>query len=196
MPPTPTEETPTDTTTPTEAVQVDFGVGSSPPQPPYYEDTDLVAALGNTGDGVTENPSFLQRRRQGELANVTIVGGSFTFDDPNGPTTVTVRFRLAEGAEPRTLHLAAFVPGPFECEEIDERELFRIKSVRIEPGKTKSSTVAIPRPADVSGSSDGDAADRCRPRRTRVASPSNGSSVASPASFRAGGCRGSPWIGR
>ncbi|WP_435066347.1 hypothetical protein [Halobaculum sp. EA56] len=152
---TPTETTTTATTEEPDVVywQVDFGAGERPPDPPSYWPNDLMAALGNSREGVTNNPSVLRQENESQLGAVVIVDKSFQFDDENDPTSVTVEFRLPEGADTRTLHLASFVlPGPFDEDEIDEQELFDVESITIEGGETASLTVSIPQPSTTSES--------------------------------------------
>lgn len=152
--PTPTEDTPTPTPTPTddpETVywQVDFGAGDAPPDPPSYWPDDLMAALGNSDDGVTENPSVLRQETAGQLQDVTIVDRSFLFDDENNPTSATVVFELDDGAETRDLHVASYViPGPFDSDEIDQQTIHDIDVGTYSGGDTGQLTVSIPQPAD------------------------------------------------
>ena len=159
VPPTPTETptpTPTETPTPTptetpqgETVywQVDFDPGATPPDPPDYAGNgrDLMAALGNSDDGVTNNHSLLRQDDPGELGDVTIVGRSFSFDDENAPTEVTVEFEVDEGAPERDLHLAVFVlPGPYDYSEVDQQELYASTSVTVEGGDRTELKLSIP----------------------------------------------------
>jgi len=163
--PTPTETptstaTPTPTATPTESLtptetpedetvywQVDFGPGEEPPDPPDYGENDLnvMAALGNSDDGVTENPSDRHQNTEGQLGDVTIEGQSLTFDDEVNPTTVTVRFEVDEGGTVRDLHLAVFIlTGPYDESEIDQQELYAMTNGTFEGGEEGEFTLEIP----------------------------------------------------
>ncbi len=125
--------------------QVDFGEGEDPPDPPAYWPDDLLSALGNSEDGVTENPSVRRQRFDGQLGDVHIEGTSYSFDDAGNPTNVTVRFSVDEGAESRTLHLAVFVlPGPFDLDEVDQQTLYEKTSITVDGGETAELTVSIP----------------------------------------------------
>jgi hypothetical protein len=129
--------------------QVDFGPGSAPPDPPLYggNDLDLVAALGNSIDGVTENPSAGPREGNGQLDDVHIVDERFSFDDEDEPTAVTVEFEVEEGGEPRDLHLATFaMPGPFTMAELDLQERQSLVSRTFEGGDHGQLTAPIPQP--------------------------------------------------
>ena len=126
--------------------QVDFGAGEKPPEPPRYYPDDLVAALGNSTDGVDENPSFSRQQADGQLGDVHVVDGSFTFDGGEDPTEVTVAFELEEGAPERHLHLAVFVmPGPFDTAEIDEQERYEYASATYGGGDAGELSVSVPR---------------------------------------------------
>ena len=130
--------------------QVDFGEGATPPMPPSYWPNDLMAALGNTTDGVSQNPSLLRKRNDSQLGGVTIVDNEFEFDDRGNPTEVTVEFELEDGAAERDLHLAVYtLPGPFDQDEIDQQELFDSTSGTYDGGDTGTLTVSIPQPDDV-----------------------------------------------
>lgn len=125
--------------------QVDFSVGESPPLPPSYWPRDLMAALGNSEDGVTQNPSLHRERNDSQLGAVDIVDKQFHFDTDGDRTSVTVRFEVDEGADSRELHLASFVlPGEFEESEIDQQELFAVTNATYEGGDTGELTVPIP----------------------------------------------------
>lgn len=138
-------ESGTDTTRETTYWQIDFGEGGTPPDPPTYWPDDLMAALGNTADGVTENPSFRRQQTAGQLADVEIVHNEFEFDDANEPSAVTVEFTVAEGGAQRSLHLASFVlPGEFRTDEIDQQERFEYASASFDGGETGKLTVEIP----------------------------------------------------
>jgi hypothetical protein len=129
--------------------QVDFGAGGTPPLPPYYgeNDRDVVAALGNSDDGVTENPSVYHTSRTGQLANVSITDYEFHFDDSNHPTEVTITYELASDAQARTLHLAVFtMPGQFDYEEIDQQRLHAVTNETVQSGETGSMTLDLPQP--------------------------------------------------
>lgn len=132
---------------PPEAVywQVDFGAGPNPPIPPRYYPDDGMFALGSGEDGVLENPSYIRTRSDGQLNDVTIEDRSFSFDDTDEPTEVSVTFTVDEGAPTRDLHLAAFtLPGPFTEDEIDDQELFDSISDTYEGGDSDTLTVALP----------------------------------------------------
>jgi hypothetical protein len=106
-----------------------------------------MAALGNSDDGVTQNPSVLRQERSGQLKNVTIEGRSFTFDDADAPTQVSVEFTVAEGAPERDLHLAVFIlPGPFDYDEVDEQELYAVANGTFAGGETGTLTLSVPQP--------------------------------------------------
>ena len=129
--------------------QVDFGEGDSPPMPPSYHPNDLMAALGNSDDGVTQNPSLRRQESDGQLGDVTIVDEKFKFDDEGNPTKVTVEFEIDEDGEARDLHLAVFVlPGPFDVDEIDQQELYEVTNATYEGGDTGELTVSIPQGDD------------------------------------------------
>ncbi|MBV0901534.1 hypothetical protein [Haloarcula salina] len=154
--PTETPEEPTET--PEEPVywQIDFGPGEAPPEPPYYaeNDRDLMSALGNSEDGVEQNPSVLHQNRAGQLKNVTITGQSFTFDDPDDPTQVTVEFTVPEDGPNRTLHLASFtMPGPFNYSEVPQQELHATTSGTFSAGETGTLTISVPQPSSGPSSS-------------------------------------------
>ncbi|WP_199722439.1 hypothetical protein [Haloarcula sp. Atlit-47R] len=153
----PTEE-PTKTPEDTVYWQVDFGPGEEPPDPPYYgkNDRDLMAALGNSEDGVRQNPSVLHQNRPGQLQNVTITGKSFSFDDPDDPTQVTVEFTIPEDGPNRTLHLASFtLPGAFNYSEVPQQELHTVTSGNFTAGETGTLTISIPQPTSGPSSSAG-----------------------------------------
>jgi len=79
-----------------------------------------MAALGNSADGVTENPSAGPWDGHGQFDDVTVVGSKFSFDDDESPTTATVEFEIHENGERQDLHVASFLmPGPFSLAEID-----------------------------------------------------------------------------
>ncbi|WP_436935618.1 hypothetical protein [Halovenus marina] len=129
--------------------QVDFGPGSAPPDPPLYggNDLDLMAALGNSIDGITENPSAGPREGNGQLDDVHIVDERFSFDDEDEPTAVTVEFEIESGGEPRDLHLATFaMPGPFAMAELELQERRSLVSRTFEGGDHGQLTAPIPQP--------------------------------------------------
>lgn len=108
-----------------------------------------MAALGNSDDGITDNPSLLRQDTDGQLQDVTIVDRSFMFDDENNPTSATVVFELDEGAETRDLHVASYViPGPFDSDEIDQQTIHDVDVGTYSGGDTGQLTVSIPQPAD------------------------------------------------
>jgi hypothetical protein len=127
--------------------QVDFGEGPVKNPPSYWPD-DVMAALGNSEDGVTENPSLLRARFDGQLADVDIVDNKFQFDDEGNPTEATVEFQLPEGEdEGRTLHISSWIlPGEFDQDEIDQQQLEDSKAEYFESGESGSLTVDIPQP--------------------------------------------------
>ena len=111
-----------------------------------------MAALGNSEDGVTQNPSALRQENASQLGQVRIIDRSFTFDSAANPTAVTVRFELAERADTRTLHLASFVlPGPFTEEEIPQQELYDVANGTYQGGESGQLTVAVPPHTQSSG---------------------------------------------
>ncbi|MFO8116635.1 MAG: PQQ-binding-like beta-propeller repeat protein [Halorubrum sp.] len=129
--------------------QVDFSEGEEPPTPPSYWPNDVMAGLGNSEDGVRENPSLRRQESDGQLGDIDIVDNEFTFDDEENPTEVTVEFEVEEGADARDLHLAAFtLQGSFEKDEIDEQELFEATSGAYEGDETGELTIPIPQEAD------------------------------------------------
>lgn len=102
--------------------QIDFGEGDEPPLPPAYWPNDVMCALGNEEDGVTENPSIRRQQLTGQLGDVTIHDESYIFDDEDDPSEVTVEFEVDEDAPMRDLHLAIFLlPGPFDEDEIEDQ---------------------------------------------------------------------------
>jgi len=124
--------------------QVDFSQGEVPMPPSYYP-RDLMAGLGNTEDGPTQNPSVLRQENQGELGDVTIEQKKFQFDNQDNPTQATVSFTVDEDAETRDLHLASFkLPGEFDIDELDQQELFDSKVKSFEGGESGNLTVSIP----------------------------------------------------
>jgi hypothetical protein len=125
--------------------QIDFAEGAEPPTEPRYWPKDLMAALGNTEDGVTRNPAPRRQNKTGQLGDLSIDDNEFKFDDQDSPTEATVEFELDRNADARDLHLAAFVlPGPFDEDEIDEQELFETTSETFEGGDSGVLTVSIP----------------------------------------------------
>jgi hypothetical protein len=115
-----------------------------------------MAALGNSEDGVTDDPSVRRQENDGQLKNVTIVNRSFNFDSEDNPTSVTVKFEIDEGAPARDLHVASFVlPGPFNESEIGQQELYDVSSGTFEGGETGQLTVSIPQPSTTSSASTG-----------------------------------------
>lgn len=145
--------------------QVDFGSGTAPPEPPDYGDgeADLVmAAVGNSTD-VTWNPSFTQNR-----AYIDTVAGSsdvdewsFTFDDDDDPTSVTVDFAIPDAidgdAVPESLHLAVFTRPPQDFDDdpddeppasdeldLDAQEYYTHVSDSYELGDADSLTIDLP----------------------------------------------------
>ena len=125
--------------------QVDFGAGEKPPEPPRYYPDDVVAALGNSADGVTENPSFRRKQTDGQLGDVSVADGAVSFDDGDDPTEVTVAFDLEEDAAERHLHLAVFVmPGPYDSAEVDEQELYEYASATYGGGDGGELSVSLP----------------------------------------------------
>lgn len=129
--------------------QVDFSEGEEPPTPPSYWPNDVMAGLGNSEDGVRENPSLRRQDSDGQLGDIDIVDNEFTFDDEENPTEVTVEFEVEEGADARDLHLAVFtLPDSFEKDEIDEQELFEATSGAYEGDETGELTIPIPQEAD------------------------------------------------
>lgn len=124
---------------------MDFGEGKEPPIPPNYWPEDLVAALGNSEDDSTENPSFGRQQTDGQLGDVTIEDQQFSFDDDDDPTEVTVNFEVDDDGEERDLHLAVFtLPGPYDPDEVDEQELYENESNSFEGGEGGSLTVGLP----------------------------------------------------
>lgn len=127
--------------------QLDFGEGAEPPIPPQYYPDDGFFALGNSEDGVIENPSHARTRTDGQLGDVTIEDRAFTFDDSDGPDEATITFTIDDAGATRHLHLAVFIlPGPFDPDEVDEQELYEYTSAEFTGGEQGSLTVSIPRP--------------------------------------------------
>ena len=125
--------------------QVDFGEGSNPPLPPRYYPNDGMFALGSGEDGVLDNPSHIRTQQDGQLGDVTIDDRSFSFDDDDNPTEVSVSFTVDEGAITRDLHLAVFtLPGPFTEDEIDDQELYDTVSDTYDGGDSDTLTLTLP----------------------------------------------------
>ncbi|MXR52971.1 hypothetical protein GRX03_15330 [Halovenus sp. WSH3] len=125
--------------------QVDFGQGAVKNPPSYWPD-DVMAALGNSEDGVTENPSLRRQLTDGQLKDVTIVNNRFEFDVADNPTEATVEFELPDGEEEgRRLHVSSWtLPGEFDEEEIEDQELEDSVVEEFEAGERGSLTVDIP----------------------------------------------------
>ena len=124
--------------------QLDFGEGDGPKLPPSYHPDDLMAALGDSHGGVTENPSTRRQQTMGQLGDVDIYEKKFHFDDDNQPTEVTVSFTVDEGAEERYLHLALFkLPGPFDPDEVDQQEYVRSETDAFSGGDSGSLTISL-----------------------------------------------------
>lgn len=129
--------------------QVDFGEGEDPPIPPQYWPDDGFWGLGNSEDGVTQNPSGFRMLTDGQLGDVNVIDNEFKFDDEDNPTKVTIEFEVADDGETRDLHLASFtLPGPFDEDEIDQQELFEATSETFEGGDTGELTISIPQEDD------------------------------------------------
>lgn len=129
--------------------QVDFGEGEEPPIPPQYWPDDGFWGLGNSEDGVTQNPSGFRMKTDGQLGDVNVIDNEFKFDDEDNPTEVTIEFEVADDGDARDLHLAAFtLPGPFDLDEIDQQELFEATSETFEGGDTGELTISIPQEDD------------------------------------------------
>lgn len=127
--------------------QLDFGEGAEPPLPPRYWPDDGFFALGNSENGVTENPSHARTRTAGQLGDVEIADWAFSFDDPDDPSEATITFEVEPDGEARDLHLAVFVlPGPFDEGEVDEQELHAYTSGEYAGGDSDSLSVSIPQP--------------------------------------------------
>lgn len=125
--------------------QVDFGEGADPPAPPSYWPNDLMAVLGNSDDGVTQNPSVRRQLDDSQLGAVNIIDNEFKFDDEGNSTEVTVKFELEDGADARDLHLATYrLPGPFDEDEIGQQEQFDVANGSFEGGDTGELTVSLP----------------------------------------------------
>ena len=124
--------------------QVDFGEGDVKEPPEYYPD-DLMAALGNSDDGVTDNPSLLRQATEGQLEDVDIDGNQFTFDDDDAPTEVTVEFAIDSDGESRDLHLSSWIlPGEFDEDDIDQQERYDAKVEAFDGGESGELTIGIP----------------------------------------------------
>lgn len=124
--------------------QVDFGAGEVKDPPAYWPD-DVMAALGNSDAGVTENPSLRRQRTEGQLADVDIVDNEFTFDETGNPTEVTVEFSVADGGETRQLHLSSWIlPGEFEEAEIDQQERYDSTVATFDGGESGTLTIDVP----------------------------------------------------
>lgn len=142
--------------------QVDFGLGSEPPEPPFYSEKEeefVMAAVGNS-DRVSFNPSCFV-----ENEDVDVVDEEFEFDDEDDPTKVKVTFDVDVGSgEERDLHLAVFTRPPNDLSEfeedgnclldeedeelgIDEQELIEVDSGSFGPGKD-SLEIDLPIPSD------------------------------------------------
>ncbi|MFB6228538.1 MAG: ferritin-like domain-containing protein, partial [Halobacteriales archaeon] len=139
------EEAPSTPESETAYWQVDFGEGENPPDPPSYWPDDVMAAIGNSDEGVMGHPSAWRQGNDGQLKDVTIINNSFSFDSTDDPTSVTVEFEIDEGAPTRDLHIASFVlPGPYKHSEIDQQELHEVSSGTFEGGETGQLTVSVP----------------------------------------------------
>lgn len=124
--------------------QVDFGEGDVRVPPRYWPD-DVMAALGNTEEGVTDNPSHSRQQTDGQLGDVSIDNNRFSFDDEGSPTEVTVSFTVDEDGEGRTLHLSSFVlPGEFDEDDVDEQELFDSVEEEFDGGDSGELTIDLP----------------------------------------------------
>lgn len=125
--------------------QVDFGEGAVKDPPAYWPD-DVMAALGDSEDGVTENPSLRRQRTEGQLADVDIDDDEFTFDDAADPSEVTVEFTVEEGGDARDLHLSSWIlPGKFDEDEIEEQERYDSTDGTFDGGERGTLTIDIPR---------------------------------------------------
>lgn len=125
--------------------QVDFGEGEVKDPPKYWPD-DVMAALGNSDDGVTENPSFARFNSEGQLADVDIDGNSFTFDDEADPSQVTVEFTIDADGDTRDLHLSSWIlPGEYDGNEVDQQEWYDSTVEEFEGGDHGTLTIDIPR---------------------------------------------------
>lgn len=121
--------------------QVDFAEGDEPPIPPRYWPDDLMAALGNTTDGVTDNTSIRRQETDGQLADISVQDNAFDFDTPD---EVTVRFTVDDDAPERDLHLTLFrLPGPFDDDEIEDQEYVRHDSATFGGGDTGELTISL-----------------------------------------------------
>jgi hypothetical protein len=123
--------------------QVDFGPGEVREPPSYWPD-DLMAALGNSENGVTQNPSLLRDRDDDQLGGLNI--GDFRFDDEDAPTEVFLEFDVLGGEDdPRPVHFAVFeLPGPFELAEVEEQVLRNSSTRVINEGGTVGWWLDIP----------------------------------------------------
>ncbi|MDR5672848.1 hypothetical protein RH858_06750 [Halalkaliarchaeum sp. AArc-GB] len=100
--------------------QVDFGLGSSPPEGvPDYDPADfLMAAVGNS-DRVSYNPSCTFPKED----KIDLLDREFDFDDEDNPTHVSVRFEVVSEEE-LDLHLAVFIRPPRDLiEEFGDEEV-------------------------------------------------------------------------
>lgn len=124
--------------------QVDFGEGAVKDPPKYWPD-DVMAALGNSVDGVTDNPSLRRQQTDGQLGDVDIVGNEFTFDDDGDPTEVTVTFDVESGGDSRDLHLSSWIlPGAFDEDEVDQQTLHDSTVASFDGGDHGELTIDIP----------------------------------------------------
>lgn len=124
--------------------QIDFGAGEMPPDPPRYWPDDVMAALGNSEDGVASNPSHRRQESDGQLGDVAITDQAFEFDDDDMPTEVSVSFEVAADGDPRYLHLAAFsTPGPYGETDIDEQELVDVVSGEFSGGDSDTLSLGL-----------------------------------------------------
>lgn len=130
--------------------QVDFGAGEEPPRPPRYFPDDFIAALGNSVDGVTENPSAGRADQDDQLGGLTVTSENsngdfgFEFDDTADPDTATVRFEVDAGGAERDLHFAVFtLPEPFD-NEVEDQDLYGYESASFGGGEAGELTVELP----------------------------------------------------
>lgn len=124
--------------------QVDVAEGEVREPPAYWPD-DVMAALGNSIDGVTDNPSLRRQGTDGQLGDVDIDGAAFTFDDETEPATVTVDVEIAPEGDERDLHLAAWIlPGPFDPDEVEAQTLHDSTVESFDGGEAGTLTVDVP----------------------------------------------------
>lgn len=129
---------------------VQFGEGEHPPIPPTYWPDDGLFAVGNTADGVTENPLHFRANIDGQLNDVIVKENRFQFDDPDDPTEVSVTFAVDSGGEPRDLHLSIFtMPGPYDQQDVEHQDFWDAISAEYAGGERGTLSLKLPTQEDL-----------------------------------------------